>query len=381
MRAEARPAAPLARPPRDLRLDIVRGWMQISIFVSHVVGGVFAWGIHAAWGLSDSSEQFIFLSGLTLGSVFTLKAARDGHAAAQKDLLKRTWRLYRTQLLLFVGFAVMVVGAAVLLNQAHYLEEAGWCLLVDQPWVALPAAAAMLYQPEYMGILPGFVVGMLLLGPFLWLVERWGNWALLPSVAVYAAVQLGWVATPGFGALGIAFDPLAWQLLYVLGGLLGRRALLGQALPGGRWLLWVAAGYVVVGFVARLVEHGFIGGPGVAVAALQHKEVLAPARLLHALALAYLVARVVPREAGWMRGRAGEWLAMIGRHSLPVFCFGLYLAWGVNTLAHALPEQAALVHLALVPVGVALLGFRARLAEGGLMRVVRRAKGMGGAVA
>ena len=28
------------RPPRDLRLDILRGWMQISIFVAHCVGSV-----------------------------------------------------------------------------------------------------------------------------------------------------------------------------------------------------------------------------------------------------------------------------------------------------------------------------------------------------
>jgi hypothetical protein len=250
-------------------------------------------------------------------------------------------------------------------------------LLVDEPWVAIPAAFAMLYQPEYMGILPGFVFGMLLLGPFLWLVERWGNWALLPSVAVYAATQLGWIATPGFGALGIAFDPLAWQLLYVVGGLLGRRSLLGQGLPKQRWVFWGAVAVAVVGFAARLVEHGFVPGPGLAVAALQHKEVLAPARLIHALSLAYLVAVLVPREAGWMHGRVAEWLAMIGRHSLPVFCFGLYLAWGVNTLARDLPGQALAIHLVLVPLGVALLGLRARLADGGLMRVVRR----GGSVA
>src|SRR5690242_5373396 len=89
------------RPARDLRLDIIRGWMQVSILVSHVAGSVFAWGIHAAWGLSDSSEQFIFLSGMTLGSVFTLKSARDGFRPAQRDLLGRTRRLYATQIKLF----------------------------------------------------------------------------------------------------------------------------------------------------------------------------------------------------------------------------------------------------------------------------------------
>ena len=35
------------RPPRDQRLDLLRGWMQISIFVSHVAGTRLAWGIHA----------------------------------------------------------------------------------------------------------------------------------------------------------------------------------------------------------------------------------------------------------------------------------------------------------------------------------------------
>ena len=89
-----RPAAPFpGRPPRDARLDLLRGWMQLSIFVSHAAGTAFAWGIHAAWGVSDSSEQFLFLSGFGLGSVFALKAARDGRGAALRDLLGRTRRL------------------------------------------------------------------------------------------------------------------------------------------------------------------------------------------------------------------------------------------------------------------------------------------------
>lgn len=100
-----------ARPPRDLRLDIVRGWMQVSIFVSHVAGTAFAWGIHAAWGLSDSSEQFVLLSGLTLGSVFALKAARGGFGAARADMARRTLRLYGTHLTVFFMFAALALWA------------------------------------------------------------------------------------------------------------------------------------------------------------------------------------------------------------------------------------------------------------------------------
>ena len=67
-----------ARPPRDTRMDIVRGWLQITIFMSHSFGSfIGGWMIHGAWGLSDSSELFVFLSGFTLGSVF----ARKGHTS------------------------------------------------------------------------------------------------------------------------------------------------------------------------------------------------------------------------------------------------------------------------------------------------------------
>ncbi|MBR0649412.1 succinyl transferase OpgC [Roseomonas terrae] len=349
-----------ARPPRDTRLDIVRGWMQVSIFVSHVMGTSLAWGIHAAWGLSDSSEQFILLSGFALGSVFTLKAARDGVATAQRDLLRRAWELYRTQLRLFFGFAAMVLAVALLLRNTDILQHGGWCLLVDAPWEALPGALLLLYQPEYMGILPGFVVGMLLLGPFLRLVDRIGAWALLPSLAVWAAVQIGWLRTPGIGQ-DVAFDPLAWQLLYLIGGLLGRNALLGIPIPRHAALRFGALAVVVLGFAARIVEHGFVAGPGVAAEALQHKEVLAPARLLHALALAYLVALWMPRAGAWSDSLAGRWLARIGRHSLEVFCAGLYAAWLINTLGPRIPAGPGWLDALVVPAGVALLGVQSWL--------------------
>ena len=369
-------ARPLARPPRDTRLDLIRGWMQVAIFVSHVSANVFAWGIHAAWGLSDSSEQFIFLSGLALGSVFTLKAARDGHGAAQRDLLRRAARLYRTQMLLFFGFAAMVLLAALLLQDPGLLMPGGWCPLVDAPWLAVPAAFTLLYQPEYMDILPGFIFGMLLLGPFLWLAARLGAWALVPSLALYAAVQLGWLGLPGLLGREIGFDPLAWTLLYLVGGLLGRRALLGQPLPRGRVPLGLALAVLALGLGLRLVQHGFLPGPEWVASLGQHKEILAPTRLLHALALAYVVAVLVPREAGWMHGRLGQWLAMLGRHSLAVFCLGLFLAWGLNTTTRLLPQHAWWLHLLLVPAGVALLGLRARLAEGGLLRLLRPGRGV-----
>jgi hypothetical protein len=364
------------RPPRDQRLDLLRGWMQISIFVSHVAGTRLAWGIHAFWGLSDSSEQFVLLSGLTLGSVFALKMTRDGFRRARADLLRRTMRLYMTHVAVLCAFAVLVLGAETTRLLPGEAARLHWTPLVERPWVALPAAAAMLYQPDLMGILPVFVCCMLLLPGFLWLAHRTGAWALLPPAALYAAVQAGWVATPALFENGIAFDPLAWQVLFLLGAWIGHCGLLhGPVLPRSTLLLSGAAAVILFGLWARLVGHGLLPGPAFAVEALAHKEVLAPTRLLHALSLAYLVAVLVPREAAWMHLLPGRILACIGRNSLRAFCAGLFLAWGAATVLRLHPEAAWLDPL-LIAGGAAALALVARLAE----RALRRRRGLVGHV-
>ena len=70
-----------------------------------------AFGIHAAWGLSDSSEQFLFLSGFVLASVHTLKADRDGAAAAARDIWRRAGRLWLVHLLLFLMTGALILWA------------------------------------------------------------------------------------------------------------------------------------------------------------------------------------------------------------------------------------------------------------------------------
>lgn len=367
------PVAVPSRPPRDLRLDVLRGWMQVSIFISHVVGTWLAWGIHAAWGLSDSSEMFVLLSGMTLGSVFALKAAKAGPGAAQQDLLLRALRLYRTHLLVFFMFAAMVLLADILFHVPIAVERFGWQYLVEQPLLAVCAAFTGLFQPDFMGTLPVFVFGMLLLGPFLLLVQRFGSLALLPSFLLYGAVNLGWIATPGLGGTLIAFDPLAWQFLYLLGGLLGWRALYGMALPRSMSLTVLAALMAVFGFATRLVQHQFIEGPEWAAMMFEHKDVLAPPRLLHALALAYLAATLIPRRADWMEGMLGRALAIIGRNSLRVFCVGLFFAWIISRIMEAVPDQAQLIGVVMILPGIAALWTVALFTERMRPRAVAKA--------
>ena len=338
-----------ARPPRDTRLDIFRGLLQLVIFMSHAAGTwIGVWLIPSPWGLSDSSEQFVFLSGFTLGSVFARKAARDGMFDATADMLRRTWRLYRTHLLVFAlyGLAVVIAGATLLPGEA---ERTGFARVLMRPLASLPGVLGTWVQPDFMGILPLFIWCMVLLPGFAALEARRGNAALLLPLGVYAAAWALISARPGLGwEDGIGFNPFAWQLIFLGGAWLGRRALLhGRALPfGAGWAPWVTLGAVAVlaaGLWVRLGWHGFVGGPvAPAWEWLTDKKDLAPARLLHAAAQAWLVAALIPREAGWMRLSPFRWIAAIGRNSLQVFCVGLFLSWGASALFRLLPYSALL---------------------------------------
>lgn len=356
-------------PPRDTRLDIVRGWLQLTIFASHV-GGSFigGWMIHATWGLSDSSEQFVFLSGFTLGSVFARKTMRDGAAAASRDILARARRLYFRQLWIFVvfGLLVAVADAWILPGEA---TATGWRWVLDHPVRAIPGVLTMLDQPEWMGILPVFVWCMALLPAFAYAEARMGDAALLFPVGLYAVTRLTGLIPPSLDpATGIGFNPFAWQLLFLTGAWLGRRALLfGRALPfHARWAKFATAGSVAVlvaGLAIRVGWYGFAPyslpfGEGEWITG---KESLALPRVLHAFALAWLVARFVPREAAWMRRAVPETMAAIGRRSLDVFCLGLFVSWAGTTVLKFLP--GAITDIAVIVTGGAILAAFARWRE------------------
>jgi hypothetical protein len=347
----------LQRPPRDTRLDLLRGWLQLQIFASHAHGSLIgAWGISAAWGLSDSSEQFLFLSGFALGSVFVLKEHRSGWRAALLDLLGRVARLYRTHLIVVCGFAALVMATEMACRWPGEAAALGWSWLLQEPWFALPGAATLLYQPAFMGILPIFILSMLTLPVLVHLMERIGPFALLPSLALYAAVQLwGW-HLPGLGGTEVEFNPLAWQVLFALGAWFGREALLrGRAIGRHPALLAAAALVLLAGLWVRLVEHGLIAGPPLDLQALMGKQDLALPRVLHALALAYAVVALVPPREMTLQGWLAQALAAAGRNSLNVFCLGLFFSYAVASLFRAFPHAAHWLDLPLVGGGALLL--------------------------
>lgn len=342
----------MVKPPaRDQRLDAIRGWMQLSIFYSHAYGSFTgAWLIHAGWGVSDSSEQFVFLSGLGLGSVFVFKQAGGGFGLACRDLGRRMMRLWRMHLLVFLGFGVMVTAAST------WMGEPGWDFAMRAPALAALGGASTLYQPAFMGILPLFLYAMATLPLFAWAMHRHGAWALVIPAALWMLAQAMEVDVPGLFGTTFAFNPLGWVPLLMLGAWFGRQVLLrGHAIGRNPWL--VAGAMVVILLGAVMHKLGFLPDAWVG------KEQLAPLRLLHALACAYLVAVLIPRDAAWARSRAAGMLAALGRNSLQVFSLGLFFSYIAATSFSQWPHAQFWIEPLLLITGSLVLWRFAILVE------------------
>jgi hypothetical protein len=347
------PAVP-GRPPRDTRLDILRGWLQLTIFVSHAgTTWLYGWLVYGAWGLSDSSEQFVFLSGYVLGSVFARKMAIQSWAAAVTDILLRAWRLYRKHLVVFLLFGTIIIGVDRAGWMPGEIDRLGWTLVVHDPLQAGPAALAMLHLPKFMDILPLFVWCMLMLPAFAMLEARFGARALLMPFALYAGVWLFGLRLPDAGGESVTgFNPLAWQLLFLLGAWLGRRALLfGQPLPPSRGATALALLIVVAG-VALKLDWSEVPA-WVADLRIFDKRDLGLPVIAHAMALAWLASCILPRYARWMEQLPLRWLAAAGRQSLNVFCAGLFLSWATNTSLRLYPVWW--LELLMIPAGMVTL--------------------------
>jgi hypothetical protein len=145
---------------------------------------------------------------------------------------------------------------------------------------------------------------------------------------------------------------------------LGARALHeGRALdlaPGWDRAATVVALVVVVGGVwVKLAWTGVVAlpAPDATTTRIDWKPDLAPLRVLHAFALAWLVARFVPRSAGWMDTMAGRWMARVGRWSLEVFCLGIFLSWAVASVFRLVsPMTARMLDVPLIVLGCVVLG-------------------------
>ena len=347
-------------PDRDIRLDLFRGLALWFIFVDHVPTNIVSWLTVRNYGFSDATEIFVFISGYTAVIAYAGMMQRVGWPRSAARIWRRVWQLYVAHILLFVAFTAQVVWASIARDMPSLIEEMELMGLGDNPYQALLAAALLRFRPVNLDVLPLYIV---LLGVFPFVlpaVVRWPAAVLAGSVALYVLTcRFGWnLAAYPEGKVWF-FNPLAWQVLFHLGAAMAVLAPRLGRLDRYRW--WITGAAVLYLAFAAVIALSWHYNP---------LERLVPAwigrwlypidktnidslRVVHFLALAWLVRLAVPPDAPFLRWRLVEPLRRCGEHSLLIFCLGTFLALsGQIVVSHFEESLLSQVFVSLVGLSI-----------------------------
>jgi hypothetical protein len=312
---------------RDLRIDACRGIALWWIFLDHIPNNIGSWLTLRNYGFCDAAEVFMFISGVTCALAYGNAWRCEGWTGVISRTLRRSWDIY-------VAFLLLTVACAVLVHLAgggRLADESNTRVLLEHPGAALAHALILQYRPLNTDVLPVFVLLHLLFAPLLWLLLRAPNVTLGASLLLYALVHVfGW-SVPGWPNSHWAFNPLAWQLLVVLGA--------WWMIDGEGVRPWVTSRTVVLAGLYLLFSMVIALSSRIKVLealipqALEplfyplDKSNLHPLRLLHFLAIAVLAAWFVPRNWRGLMTPVMRGAIRCGQNSLPIFCLGVLLAF------------------------------------------------------
>jgi len=354
------------RTVRDARADICRGLALWMIVVNHTPGNWLGGLTLKNFALSDATEAFVMLAGYAGAFAYAGQADRQGWAPAAAALVRRVSKLYMAHIFLLVVFTAQVGFSAAALDRAIYLDELALDPFAEQPYRTLLEALLLRFQPAFLDILPLYIVLLALLIPALLLRGR--PWLLIAlSVSLWLGARASGLNLPRWQEGGWFFNPLGWQLLFFTGFMIGQaaRGAPSLGLPPRRPILTVLACTILGAGLAVMValEHVPTLGEALPPAipdflATVDKTALHPFRLLSTLSITYLVGHYVSREGRVTRSLLARPFAEMGRHSLPVFCFGILLSFVARLMleaADAWPMQMAVnlfCLLALISVAI-----------------------------
>ena len=351
----AAPAITLpAAGERELRLDMFRGMALWLIFIDHLPPNILTWFTIRNYGFSDATEIFIFISGYTAAFVYGRAMLESGVVIATARILRRVWQIYVAHVFLFTIFLAEISYVATSFENPLYTEEMGIMDFLKQPDVTIVQALLLRFRPVNMDVLPLYIVLMLALPLILWSMKWKPDVTLGFSVLLYAVTweyDLYLSAYPnGFWA----FNPLAWQLLFVFGAWCA----LGGARRMSRILvspvtMWISIAYLAAAFCVTLTWY---------LPQLSHfmpkrleqwmypidKTDLDVLRFTHFLALAALTVRFLPRDWPGLKSPWLRPLILCGQHSLEIFCLGVFLAFAGHFIlaeVSAGPGMHALISL------------------------------------
>jgi hypothetical protein len=305
----------LIRQNRDLRIDFFRGFALWCMLIDHMIKSWLRAITLKEYGFCDGAELFVLLSGISAGIVYHRAMVRDGLGAAWLKIARRIGAIYRAHLILFVLFVAEVGILVAWLNPPSFLQFLTLDGFSAHPFRSTVNAVLLGSEPKFFEILPLYIVLLSLLVVTLPLL-RWPRLLLGGSVLLYGAAR-AFSLSLGPWTDAWFFNPLAWQVIFMIGV---TSPYILRARRYWRGWDWLAALFSLFSLFESHAKH--LSGH-VPAALLIHFEVGKPAvhpfRLLAIVSLGWLAWRYIPATASWLRSRWAGPLVLLGQHSLGVF--------------------------------------------------------------
>ena len=210
-------------PRQPNAVDFWRGFALITIFIDHIPGLFYAKYTLINFSISDAADLFVFLAG------WSLRLMADGggrHMPTRNVVLRlfgRALELYAAQVLITMLAIAMLAITRSSCNNPLLLQWHNAAAVFNDPVPTHIGLAMLTHQLGYFDILPLYVV-LMLMAPFFALIDRLAPNLVLPaSLALYVAALTFQLTLPTWPVSGTwFFNPLAWQLTFVLGFVLAR---------------------------------------------------------------------------------------------------------------------------------------------------------------
>ncbi|WP_295558766.1 OpgC domain-containing protein [uncultured Hyphomicrobium sp.] len=353
---------------RDLRIDLLRGLALVFIYIDHIPFDRLSHLTLRNFGYTNAADVFVLLAGTSFALAYARRLDVSGLKAVLGPVLRRIFTIYFAHILvLLLGLIVLVqAGRDAPLDLFSTISGPVWAGL--SPRDAIAMATTLEYQPPYFDILPLYVALLLMAIPILLLARVHWALALAASIALWAFAEFyGLNFSSTRSDAGWYFNPLSWQFVFTVGICLGLASQRPAPILEVPWLPLVCVLYLCVAFFMSAPWRRY-GVPidycNIETLPLLNSSVdrQTPWRFANTLAWVFLIARYVPRDAGWLTHPVTQLATRMGRHSLAVFCVGSLLSL-VARVFFACTHDSWLVEIALDVGGTGLLALTAYMLD------------------
>jgi hypothetical protein len=341
--------AELASRDGDLRLCLLLGIAAWFLFLDHIPHNAVGLLTMRNFGFSGAADLFVFVGGYTAAILYGRMMLERGFVVTATRIFKRLWQLYAAYIVLFVIYIDLIGYVARKSRAPELIGEFNVAGIVDHTIRTLIHGLLLQAKPLNLDVLQLFIVLMAAFPFVLFGMVRRPNVTIVGSLGLYlAARHFDWNLS-SFPDGKWSLNPFCWQLLFALGAWLALsganqiraihklQELVVLRAAAGLYLLFalavtVAGKFPQAGIVPDLLRD----------ALLPDRENLAPHRVLHFLALAFLFTYMVPRDWSGFRWQTLQPVIKCGQEWLAVFCAGVFLSFAGHLVLITGPDSLAM---------------------------------------